>query len=268
MGTPSKFKLISLAIFVVVFGYFGSVQAQTEYGDSIRVLFIGNSYTYYNKMPRMFKHIADDNRLPVSVVSITKGGERLKGHLKNRHLLDTLRKGGWDFVIIQEQSTDPAMSTEFVTNNVYPYAHKLDSLVKIGSPKAKTIYYMTWGHKNGFRTTTLEYPSINTYEGMHYRLTTSYIEMAYRNGGICAPVGLAWHSIRTNHPEIEMYVKDNYHPSKEGSYLAANVLFTTIFPGKAAIEYDAGLPKEIALLLRQEALDTSAKYRPILGPLE
>lgn len=239
----------------------GVEQAQ----DSIRVLFIGNSFTYYNKMPRMFRRIAEENRLPVAVASITKGGERLKGHLQNQRLLDTLRRGGWDYVVIQEQSTDPAMSTEFVAEKVYPYAHRLDSVVKAGSPGARTIYYMTWGHKDGFREKTPEYPTINTYDGMQRRLVTSYIEMAYQNGGLCAPVGLAWQSVRSERPDINLYAKDNYHPSKEGSYLAANTIFATIFSGRTAVAYDAGLPADTAAYLRQKAASTCSFFADILS---
>ena len=56
--------------------------------DSLRLLFIGNSYTYYNDLPQMVYEIAKTQKKKLSVRNITKGGERLRGHLKN----DKVRK--------------------------------------------------------------------------------------------------------------------------------------------------------------------------------
>ena len=54
--------------------------------------------------------------------------------------------GGWDYVVLQEQSTAPAMPTGQVAREVYPAARTLDSLVHAASPDARVIFYMTWGH--------------------------------------------------------------------------------------------------------------------------
>lgn len=245
--------VILLLAIISVSGMFG---AKIESADSIRVLFIGNSFTYYNKMPLMVDSIAKNQKKPLSVTSITKGGQRLRGHLQNKKLLKLLKSGGWDFVIVQEQSTDPALPTDSVRHLVYPYAHTLDSLIHAGSPKAKTIFYMTWGHKYGFREPMPQYPLINTYDGMMHRLYTSYLEMTYDNDAMCAPVGMAWDEVRKERPNLIMYKHDSYHPSKNGSYLIANVIFCTMFPKWYQCGYTAGLPEETAEYLQQVAQKT------------
>lgn len=244
------FLLLALTAFL-------SVHADTTQAvDSIRVLFIGNSFTFYNKMPKMVDSIAKNQKKALAITSVTKGGQRLSGHLKNKRLLKLLKKGGWDFVIVQEQSTDPALHTDSVKKLVYPYAHRLDSLIHAGSPDAKTIFYMTWGHKYGFREPVPEYPVINTYDGMFHRLYTSYLEMTYDNNAMCAPVGMAWDKVRKKRPNLIMYKHDSYHPSKTGSYLIANVIYCTMFPKRYQCNYTAGLPEETAEFLQRIAQNT------------
>ena len=191
--------------------------------DSVRILFIGNSFTYHNKMPQMVDSIATSQKRAVSITTVVKGCQRLSGHLQNERLHQLLKKGGWDFVVIQEQSTDPALPTAQVVEKVYPSAHALDSLIMAGSPDAKVIFFMTWGHKYGYREPMPEYPPMNSYEGMQHRLITSYLEMAYDNDALCAPVGMAWKRVREERPDVVLYNNDCYHPSRIGSYLAANV---------------------------------------------
>lgn len=232
---------------------FGS---RAQQRDSLRVLWVGNSFTYCNDMPEMVRQIASTQKKKLSMTRFLKGGERFSGHLKNPKLLDALASGGWDYVILQEQSTAPALATAEVTREVYPAAHKLDSLVHVGSPDAKVVFYMTWGHKYGNREHIAAYPLANGYEGMQERLKTSYLEMTYDNDARCAPVGMAWRRVRHEHPEWVLYRPDCYHPAVAGSYLAANVIFTTLFPKPYQTAFTADLPAEQAEVLQQTAQRT------------
>lgn len=233
--------------------------------DSIRILFVGNSFTYVNDMPAMFDSIAVTQKKPVSITRVVKGGERFSGHLKNKRLIELLKKGGWNFVVLQDQSSDPAMPTREVVAETYKNAHTLDSLAKAGSPKVKVVFYMTWGHKYGCRTPKAGYPIIDTYKGMQMRLVTSYLEMAYENNSICAPVGLAWEQIREKHPEYVLYRPDAYHPSVLGSYLAANVIYATIFPKPYQTSYTAGFSPEVAEVIQQTAQETVFSNKKIIN---
>ena len=224
--------------------------------DSLRVLWVGNSYTYYNDMPSTVRQIAATQKVKLSCTRFLKGGERLSGHLKNQQLLDAIAAGGWDYVILQEQSSAPAMPTRQVAREVYPAARTLDSLVHVASPDARVIFYMTWGHKNGNRFPIPEYPPINRYETMQERLITSYLEMAYDNGAWCAPVGMAWRAVRSERPDCILYRPDCYHPAVPGSYLAANVIFTTILQRPYQTAFTAELPAEQAEYLQRTAQRT------------
>ncbi len=231
-----------------------SLAAQPQ--DSVRMLWIGNSFTYFNDLPGMVREIAASQGVKLSCTRFLKGGERFSGHLKNPELIRALISGHWDYIVLQEQSTAPAMSTRQVIQKVYPAAHALDSLAHVGSPEAKVVFYMTWGHKFGNRKPVANYPLANDYEHMQERLKTSYLEMAYDNDAWCAPVGMAWQQVRRERPECELYRSDNYHPAVPGSYLAANVIFTTLFRKPYRTEFTADLPTSLAEYLQQIAQQT------------
>jgi hypothetical protein len=72
------------------------------------VLFIGNSYTYYNTMPETLKDIALSAGDTLYVESITKGGARFSTHANNPEVYQKLRSRNWDYVIIQGQSQEPS----------------------------------------------------------------------------------------------------------------------------------------------------------------
>ena len=67
--------------------------AQARDTDSLRVLWVGNSYTYYNDMPSTVRQIAATQKVKLSCTRFLKGGERLSGHLKNQKLLDAIAAG-------------------------------------------------------------------------------------------------------------------------------------------------------------------------------
>ena len=220
--------------------------------DSLRVLWIGNSFTFYNDVPKMVEEMGKENGLDISVTLILKGGERFSGHLQNPELHRQLERGVWDYVIMQEFSSTPAYSTKYVAENILPYAAKIDSLAKKYSPGVETIYYMTWGHKYG-NTRQTDYPLDDTYEQMQDRIATTYIDMAYENKGTVSPVGIAWRNIRRNHPEIELYIEDNFHPSLAGSYLAANTIFASIYGRPFKLYKIEGLTIDEMEILHAEA---------------
>lgn len=232
--------------------------------DSINILWIGNSYTYFNDLPQIFKEIAATQGVDVSNTRVLKGGEKLSGHLQNPILHEEMAKGDWDYVIIQEFSSTPALSTKYVAENVLPYAMEIDSLVHVYSPDAKTVYYMTWGHKNG-TVRPSDYPLDDTYEWMQQRIANTYIDIAFEANAMCAPVGLAWKNVRKKHPEIELYTEDNFHPSLLGSYLAANTIFSTIFGiGYISTYYDE-IDMQTAIILQNEAQRAVEENKELLN---
>ena len=62
--------------------------------DSLRVLWVGNSFSYCNDLPGMVQKIASTQKVKLSCTRFLKGGERFSGHLKNKKLLQAIADGG------------------------------------------------------------------------------------------------------------------------------------------------------------------------------
>jgi hypothetical protein len=194
-----------------------------------KVLFIGNSYTYYNQLPVLIDNLANANGNDIIHDSSTPGGYSLSQHAGNATTLNKIKAQDWDYVVIQAQSQEPSFSPGQVASNTYPSASILNDSILANNPCTEPLFFMTWGRKNGDASNCAAYPPICTYDGMQQRLRESYLEMALVNIASSAPVGVAWKTVRDLYPLIELYNPDESHPSLAGSYLAACVFYASIF---------------------------------------
>ena len=191
----------------------------------MNILFIGNSYTYYNDMPMLFQALANDNGKDVTVCSVTRGGRTLFAYRDSadeatRELDAVLSKEQFDVCFIQEQSVYP----------IAEYDRFIDGLECV-IDKAKGsvdafILYATWGRKTGSDTLT-QYGWTNA--EMTKGLADAYDRAAARFGAAVSHVGLNFFDVYTNYSEIELYDPDMTHPSYQGSCLAALTHYYTLF---------------------------------------
>lgn len=191
------------------------------------VLFIGNSYTA--GMTQVLQQLAQNLGDTLVVTEISPGGYTLQAHSTDMTTLNAIKQAKWDIVVLQEQSQRPSFSPTQVASDVYPYAKTLDGLIKQNHACTETMFYMTWGRKNGDAANCQFYPPICTYAGMQQRLRESYIEMAKDNNGVVAPVGATWKMLRDSVASIDLYQPDESHPSAAGTYLTACVFYASIF---------------------------------------
>nr|NQU90684.1 T9SS type A sorting domain-containing protein [Bacteroidota bacterium] len=221
-------------------------------GQTKKVLFLGNSYTNVNMLPQITADVAASLGDTLLYDYNTPGGYTLQLHSTNETSLHKIREGNWDFVVLQEQSQRPAMPINQVLENVFPYAHYLDSVITAHNPCGETMFYMTWGRKNGDATYCPVWPPVCTYIGMDSLLRLRYMMMADSNDAMASPVGAVWRYIRQHFPSIELYMSDESHPSEAGSYAAACCFATAIFrENPLDINYDFTLNSTDALNIRR-----------------
>ena len=67
----------------------------------MRILFIGNSHTYYNDMPEIFARICRRNGIDTEITMITHGGKGWDFHVKEPEVQFNIRYGGYDAVVLQ-----------------------------------------------------------------------------------------------------------------------------------------------------------------------
>jgi hypothetical protein len=220
-------------------------------GQTRRVLFLGNSYTNVNNLPQLTADIANSTADTLLFDSNTPGGYTLQGHSTNTTSLEKIKLGNWDFVVLQEQSQRPALPISQVEVDVFPFAHFLDSVNNAYNPCSKTMFYKTWGRKNGDSYYCPTWPPVCTYAGMDSLLHMRYMMMAANNNAVVSPVGSVWKYIRQHYPAIELYQSDESHPSAEGSFAAACCFYTAIFrKDPSLITYNYTLDPDIADYIR------------------
>ena len=184
------------------------------------VLFVGNSYIYTNNLPQMTADVASSAGYRMTWESNAPGGCTFMQHCANQSMT-MIRNGGWDFVVLQEQSQYPSFPQWQVEAEVFPYAARLVDSVYAANPCAEPVFYMTWGRRDGDAGNAGEFPVLGTYEGMDSMLYERYMQMAADNDASVCPVGRVWRRLRAVHPEIELYQSDGSHPSVAGTYAAA-----------------------------------------------
>jgi len=221
---------------------------------SKRVLFLGNSYTYVNNLPQLCRDVALSAGDTLAVDVNANGGQTLQGHFTDNNSISKINQANWDYVVLQEQSQRPSFSQSQVEVEVFPYARGLDTMIKAANACTETIFYMTWGRKNGDAGNCAVWPPVCTYSGMDSMLYLRYMAMANDNEALVSPVGQVWKYLRANHPLIELYQPDESHPSAEGSYAAACCFYAIIFQkNPLLITYDFNLNAAVAADIRQAA---------------
>jgi lysophospholipase L1-like esterase len=255
MNKPIKL-LIALASIVIVAATILFMVWSRPTGPTIRVLFIGNSFTSTNDLPKTFAFLAASLGAQVIYDMAAPGGYTLQQHSSDQTTLAKINLGTWDYVVLQEQSELPAVAPASVAQQVTPPARQLSQLISSANPQAQVVFYETWGYKNGDQTYCSSVSSLCSYDTMQARLNYSYGQLAAANSALLAPVGEAWAAVRSAHPEIELYQSDGKHPSAAGTYLAACVFYVTLFKKSAVGAANLGLDRATAKALQTIASQT------------
>lgn len=223
-------------------------------GSSPRILFIGNSLTSYNQLPTMFRLLCEAAGLSPELSSVTKSGYLLEKHADvqdpvGAKVYKKLTEYNWDYVIMQDQRYNPMTAPE---TSMFPAARILDARIRAAG--GKSVFYMTWGYETSNSFLIDGVLKQVTMEEMQRRIADSYFAIGTELDAIVSPAGLNFMRCLENYPEITLWRPDGYHPSAEGSYLAACTLFASIFDRSPLnVPYNGDLPVETALALQKIA---------------
>jgi hypothetical protein len=239
---------------------------------AVDLLMVGNSYTSVNDLPTLVKSLLQENadNDPVGAYRYTVDAQYLVAHRDEalgfsgednqlRKWLVTEPKN-WTWVVLQEQSLVGSWVDAFAQ-----WDYSRDAAVQlnqmIASTGGATIFFMTWGRRDGFDSQMPDFLSMNKRLdiGYHrYAQATSTPERPTR----VAPVGLAFQRVYeqnvldgidplTSGADFhKLYGADGSHPSLQGSYLAACVLYATM----------TGRDPRL-LVFAPEGIDTATKTR-------
>jgi len=218
--------------------------------DTLRALFIGNSYMGVNNLPSMVSNLSASLGDNLIFDSNSPGGQTFQNHVANPINYQKMAAQSWDYIILQGQSQEPSFPFEQVNSQTLPYAVQLADSAKAIQPCSQVNYFMTWGRQNG----DPQWDSINTFDKMNGRLRDAYLRIADSANAAVSPIGVAWKYVRDNYPVINLYQQDVSHQSLTGSYLAACVFYTSMFhKSSVGSTYNPGIDHADALLIQQIA---------------
>jgi len=219
-----KNYLVRFVLLVFIWHAATSSVWATEKKDTTRVLFVGNSYVYYNNLIQMIGLITDslDHKIicKKSVIGAATLGEHWNG-LRGLKSRQAIANGKYQIVVIQD-------------NSLWPIQHK-DSLLLYGQKFADLIYqtgarpylYNTWARKKMPET--------------QETINATYHELAAKTGATVVPIGACWDKARKEKPEMELFHPDGSHPSPLGTFMIALGFIKTItgkLPAKYATVYN------------------------------
>lgn len=188
----------------------------------MKILFIGNSYTYFSDMPSMLRELSIENGKTVEIDSVTCGGRKLYENLAagdeyNAKILSLIGEKSYDLLILQEQSY-------FALVDYAEFERGVRGLVELVGAK-RVLLYATWGRKAGcdllpkYGWTSAE---------MGDKLFAAYSSAAEACGAEVSPVGLCFNKINAG-GELELYDPDLSHPSRLGTVLGVLCHYKKIF---------------------------------------
>lgn len=185
-----------------------TVVSRPEPADAIRVLFVGNSLTYFNELPWLFQQVVESKRSEPPVVTRFSGGSgrSLRRHWELGEVARLLRTSRWDFVVLQEQSHRP-----------------------LGEPDEHERYlalFLAEARRHGASPVVFEIWPPRRGPDHHSRLRHVYRRLEGAHGVPVAPIGTAWQA--ASEAGIPVY-RDVIHANLAGTYLAACVLAATLF---------------------------------------
>ena len=201
----------------------------------MRILMLGNSFTFANNMPDMLAELTG-----AEVVHHTRGGARLAEQLNPKTKTGAKTRAAlegefWDYVVLQEMSNGPITSRNSFLKNV----GRLCNWIR--EEGAVPILFATWPYQKDSQVMAA---MDMDYKEMADRLYKAYHEAADMNDVRVADVGKKFCELTETH---DLYADDGKHPNEAGSWIAANAIAAVIKADRddkkaaTAIEIDPNL---------------------------
>jgi len=177
-----------------------------------KILFIGNSLTYYNDLPGLVEQLSAAQERPLRQDNVTVANYSLALHWDLSAARKHLSEGDWNYVVLQDYSTRPLEDPDAAVKDFSKWGAEVN---RIG---AKPIIFENWPH----------IMDADSGEMAMTKMHQTYVKIQSDIGGDLAPIGWAWLRCRKEHPEIALFV-DEKHPTEAGTYLSACVIFKTLY---------------------------------------
>lgn len=191
----------------------------------ISILFIGNSFSYYNSLPKLIAYFARTSGSGNLIVEgVFRGGATLKMLWHEGRALKKIRGKNWDYVVLQERGRLGGIIKRGIVHVGRPqtfiaYATRFDKEIKkIG---ATTLLYCP----PSFLGVDLPQDA--------EKLRVAYTTLARKLRITTIQSGAAFALSLKKRPNMNLYARDKHHPNPLGTYLIASLFYRKLFHKKA-----------------------------------
>jgi len=195
--------------------------------ETAKILFIGNSYTYW--VEDILKFVLERSENDGSLFEFhTRGSTPLAYFAEDAATLKKIREGGFSYVVLQEWSRGVGRKGESADQFE-------DSLLKLNKvireSGAEPLLYMTWGRD--------DFSGYKSYADMNAKIVAGYEQAAERHKVGVLAVGKVWGALREKDEEfgLSFYEDSIGHPSTKGQIVVASVFFKALFNDPLAWDY-------------------------------
>ena len=203
----SNFRIL---IFLLL-SFFSTVSFAQNKKDTLKVLFVGNSYTHVNNLPQIVSMVSQNVNTTLITKQSTIGGAKLREHWLGERGLKTkeiIKNGNFDIVVFEGYS----MSTILEPDSLKKYLELFCNYTRKNG--AEPYFYLTWARENNPQSQEI--------------IDSVYYSIAAETNATVVPAGRAWKLARELRPDIKLYEKDGSHPSKFGTILTAYTFVATL----------------------------------------
>ena len=196
-------KKIFFGLFIIL------VQIGFSQSDSkINILFIGNSLTYTNNLPKLIEHEAKRKGKRIKTKTIAYPNYSLEDHWNDGNVQKLIKSNNYNYVIIQQGPS----SQKYGRLSLIEYGQKFSEICK--ESNSQLAYFMVWPSRQYY----------HTFDGV----IKNHTDAAHKNKALLCPIGKIWkeHFEKTN--DYSYYGLDGFHPSLKGSKEAAKIIVKTL----------------------------------------
>lgn len=201
--------IYSLFIFGALLSCSSAVKSKTVQQKPTRILFVGNSLTYTNNLPKLVEISAKEKGIIIETKMIAFPNYALIDHWNDATVQKEIQTKRYDFVVVQQGPS----SQDFGKDILIEYGKKYSGLCKENG--VQLCYFMVWPSLTHY----------NTFDGV----IKNHRKAAQLNNAILLPVGEVWKAYFDTAENFDYYSADGFHPSLRGSHKAAEVIVNYLF---------------------------------------
>jgi hypothetical protein len=199
----------------------GAKRVACDRSRTLRVLFVGNSFTYVHNVPALVQGVASSLPGPcIETSMIASGGATLEDHWHNDVVASRIREGHWTQVVLNDQSTfgegwwlEGKARVGTSGRELMDFGERFAQLIRQSG--AIPVFLAHWANADA---------PARDQQALDYMFS----RVARQNDSGLAQAGWGIKHMQAQLSSITPYFTDGHHLSPAGAYLEAMIVYSTL----------------------------------------